>query len=167
MSSCSRSFRIFAGRGSTRAHFCEYADVHDEARWGRAWQGRCRMKSRSDTTPAHSIITKPRDPPTICPPILSPSPFYALSLSLRCVCTGMKDTTPWRTNARIYNRPSTLARTRSFSFLPLSIRHSSSFSPPYPFLLSPSLFTSVTAIHPSTQFRAYWRCPSSPLLRKM
>lgn len=80
MSSRSRSSRIFAERGSTRAHFCEYAGVHGEARWGRAWQGRCRMKSRSDTTPAHSIITKPRDPPTICPPILSPSPpFYALS----------------------------------------------------------------------------------------
>lgn len=44
--------------------------------------GRCRMKSRTDTTPVHSIITKPRNshPPSalLAPPLL----FLFLSLSL-------------------------------------------------------------------------------------
>lgn len=72
-----RSSRIFAGHRSaaaSRARTFVNAGVHGEARWGRAWHGRCRMKSRSDTTPAHSIITKPwTHPPSVLLSSLPPS----------------------------------------------------------------------------------------------
>lgn len=67
--------------------------------------GRCRTKSRSDTTPVHSIITKPRNShPAICHPSASLPLCPSLSLfthccSLQSTYMGMNDTTPWRTNA--------------------------------------------------------------------
>lgn len=163
--------RIFVGRGSTvsRARTGLRMPVHGVARWGRAWQGRCRTKSRSDTTLAHSIITKPWVPPAICPrsPLsLSPSrSLFACCRPLQRIYRRMNDTTRHDEPTREFTidhqpGPTDLPYPPLASTLRSRCRIPSS-------LFAPSLFTDVTAIHPSTQFRAYWRCPSSPLLRKM
>lgn len=84
---CVRAFANCAGRGDQPT---ERAGAGRQAggRWGRRTQGRCRTKSRSDTTPAHSIITKARDSlSTICPPGL---PLRVVSLGR---APGMNDTT--------------------------------------------------------------------------
>lgn len=159
-------------RGSvTRAHFCECRC----ARWSKVGQSMAR--SMPHEIPQWCNIGsfnyhKSRNPPAMCPSIslslfLS---FYALSAVLVTRIhrnkgyNAMKDTTNQHANLQ-----STLNSGvgQSYPSFPLFVCLSSSFSSPYPFILSPSLFTSVTAIHPSTQFRAYWRCPSSPPLRKM
>lgn len=94
---------FYAGRDSTaasRARTFANASVYSEARWGRAWQGRCRMKSRSDTTLAHSIITKPRDSSATSTLLFSLSPFTHYR-SLRCVYVRTKELTPWWINTNL------------------------------------------------------------------
>lgn len=138
-----RSSRIFAGRGSTvvsRARTFANASVHGEARWGRTWYGRCRMKSRSDTTPAHSIITKPRDPPAICPP-------SSLLLSLRIVGPCDAYTRGWR--IQCHDEP-----TREFTIDPQP------WVRPIPSL--PSLYFSTSLPLSLCHIRSSFRRPCSP-----